>query len=130
MKFQRLFSILLCVCLAIACCTSAFAESPHFDSSAPSEYLTDIVDNSRISPRGSNPPPSSKVWDWGNGIVRTSVCKDAFSQAICLLATPPIQLAHPLNVLTKPTKVFPFMSINKMEAPSHLAGIQTVWRLH
>lgn len=67
MKFQRLFSILLCVCLAIACCTSAFAESPHFDSSAPSEYLTDIVDNSRISPRGSNPPPSSKVWDWGNG---------------------------------------------------------------
>lgn len=67
MKFQRLFSILLCVCLAIACCTSAFAESPNFDSSAPSEYLTDIVDNSRISPRGSNPPSSSKIWDWGNG---------------------------------------------------------------
>ena len=110
MKFQRLFSILLCVCLAIACCTSAFAESPHFDSSVPSEYLTGI---------GEMEP-----------IVRTSVCKDAFSQAICLLATPPIQLAHPLNVLTKPTKVFPFMSINKMEAPSHLAGIQTVWRLH
>lgn len=35
MKFQRLFSILLCACLAIACCTSAFAESPNFDSSAP-----------------------------------------------------------------------------------------------
>ena len=34
---------------------------------------------------------------------------------------------HPLNVLIKPTKVFPFMFINKMEAPSHLADIQTVW---
>lgn len=45
MKFQRLFSILLCVCLAIACCTSAFAESPHFDSSAPEASLNVSVNS-------------------------------------------------------------------------------------
>lgn len=66
MKFQRLFSILLCACLAIACCTSAFAESPNFDSSAPSEYLTDIVDNSRIS-QGKQSPIFKQDLGLGNG---------------------------------------------------------------